>query len=78
MSSYIIENELTRPEELKNFNLDDYQFNNELSTNEYEMVFTRDQFQSAVSQLSNTVKNGGVIVKTKQNGYISIMLQSVR
>ncbi len=42
MSRYIIENNLSHPNELKAFCLDGYQFNNELTVNQSELVFTRD------------------------------------
>ena len=42
MSRYVIENEIKNAEELKAFNLDGYQFNDEMSVNERELVFTRD------------------------------------
>ncbi len=42
MSRYIIENNLSHPDELKAFSLDGYQFNNELTVNKGELVFTRD------------------------------------
>jgi cytoplasmic iron level regulating protein YaaA (DUF328/UPF0246 family) len=42
MSRYIIENNLTHPDELKAFNLEGYQFNNELSVTKDELIFTRE------------------------------------
>lgn len=42
MSRYIIENNITHPDELKAFCLDGYQFNSELTMTKGEMVFTRD------------------------------------
>ncbi|GAO28833.1 peroxide stress protein YaaA [Geofilum rubicundum] len=42
MTRYVIENELTRPEELKAFNLDGYRYNSDMTVNDSELVFTRD------------------------------------
>ena len=41
MTRFIVQNQITDPEELKAFNLDGYYFNNQLSR-EYNPVFTRD------------------------------------
>lgn len=42
MSRYIIENNISHPEELKAFNLDGYQYNDELTVTKGELVFTRE------------------------------------
>jgi len=40
MCHYVVKNRLTKPEEMKGFDMEDYQFNEELSS-ERELVFTR-------------------------------------
>ena len=41
MSRYIIQNEIEDIEDIKKFNLDGYEFNEEMST-EKELIFTRE------------------------------------
>ena len=43
MARYIVQNQINRKDQILNFNLDGYKYNPELSSNEYEPVFTREK-----------------------------------
>ena len=43
MARYIVQNQINKKDQILNFNLDGYKYNPELSSNEYEPVFTREK-----------------------------------